>query len=386
MINFAVINLKNLIKNFIKLTFVICLAIGVMNIGDILIQKSKAINYADLLKNNFSISTSNIQDNFLKKIIVSELPEFASNITNTSGNSDEENNSQIDENTLSEETPIENQENLNTQNTQENTSDNNLKNISTSVISENNLSENYNTTYGSVKIKNETSCNLTNNILTPNVTYSDKSNILIFHTHTCESYTQTEANPYTPSGNFRTTDETHSVLQVGSVLSDSLTSKGFTVKHSRVYHDYPAYNGSYTRSSNTVSSLLTSAPTTQLVIDLHRDAIGSMSNYAPCVKIGDETVAQLMFVIGTNGGGLTHNNWQTNLKFAVKIQEKANELYPGLFRPIIVRNSRYNQNLADSACIIEVGATGNTLEQATRKYEIFIRSYIRSYETIRKYF
>ena len=29
----------------------------------------------------------------------------------------------------------------------------------------------------------------------------------------------------------------------------------------------------------------------------------------------------------------------------------------GLFRPIILRNSRYNQNLADFACIIEVGAT-----------------------------
>lgn len=37
----------------------------------------------------------------------------------------------------------------------------------------------------------------------------------------------------------------------------------------------------------------------------------------------------------------------------------------GLFRPIIIRNSRYNQNLADSAFIIEVGATGNTLEEAT---------------------
>ena len=106
-------------------------------------------------------------------------------------------------------------------------------------------------------------------------------------------------------------------------------------------------------------------PTTQLVIDLHRDAIGSMNNYAPSVKIGEDTVAQLMFVIGTNGGGLEHPNWKNNLKYAIKIQEKANELYPGLFKPIILRNSRYNQNLADAACIIEVGATGNTLEETT---------------------
>ena len=60
----------------------------------------------------------------------------------------------------------------------------------------------------------------------------------------------------------------------------------------------------------------------------------------------------------------THKAWQENLKFAIKIQEKANELYPGLFKPIILRNSGYNQELAKGASIIEVGATGNTLDQS----------------------
>ena len=36
----------------------------------------------------------------------------------------------------------------------------------------------------------------------------------------------------------------------------------------------------------------------------------------------------------------------------------------GLFKPIILRNSRYNQQLGKAACIIEVGATGNTLEES----------------------
>ena len=73
--------------------------------------------------------------------------------------------------------------------------------------------------------------------------------------------------------------------------------------------------------------------------------------------------AQIMFVIGTDGGGLEHQNWKQNLKMAVKIQKKANEMYPGLFRPIIIRNSRYNQHLTTGSFIIEVGATGNTLDQ-----------------------
>ena len=90
---------------------------------------------------------------------------------------------------------------------------------------------------------------------------------------------------------------------------------------------------------------------------------GNNSDYAPTVKIGEEIAAQLMFVIGTDGGSLVHPNWNNNLKNAIRVQQKANEMYPGLFKPIILRNSRYNQHVTDGAAIIEVGATGNTLEQ-----------------------
>ena len=100
-------------------------------------------------------------------------------------------------------------------------------------------------------------------------------------------------------------------------------------------------------------------PDTEILFDIHRDAIGD-SSYAPTVKIGDEYAAQMMFVIGSNGGGLEHPNWLKNLSLAVKIQKRANEKYPGLFKPIVLRNSRYNQHLAKGASIIEVGATGQT--------------------------
>ena len=56
---------------------------------------------------------------------------------------------------------------------------------------------------------------------------------------------------------------------------------------------------------------------------------------------------------------------------STKIQAKANEKYPGLFKPIVLRNSRYNQNLGRAACIIEVGATGNTLEQCINSMRYF---------------
>ena len=74
-------------------------------------------------------------------------------------------------------------------------------------------------------------------------------------------------------------------------------------------------------------------------------------------------------LFGTDGGGLTHPNWIQNLNTALYIQEKANTLYPGLFRPIILRNSRYNQHVSPGACIIEVGATGNTLDECLLSME-----------------
>ena len=225
----------------------------------------------------------------------------------------------------------------------------------------NNVPNNFTNTYDTVQIKNGTSYNLTLEMLKPDIEVNNKS-IIIFHTHTCESDTPTEEFNYIETGTYRTTDLNYSVARVGDELENQLKSYNYNVIHDKTYHDYPSYTGSYDRSLNTVRNILASNQDTDVIIDLHRDAIADYS-YAPTVKIGDEYAAQLMFVIGSDGGGLEHPNWQENLKFAVKIQEKANELYPGLFKPIILRNSRYNQHLAKGACIIEVGATGNTMEQ-----------------------
>lgn len=263
-----------------------------------------------------------------------------------------------------------NNENENNQNTNEenNTQQDEKENkepaklgVTTEIVTQNPIQESYNTLINDVKIKNETSFELTEETISNNLEIN-KENVLIFHTHTCESYTSSEKYPYEPTGNFRTTDLNFTVARVGDELSNWLTTYGFKVNHDTTYHDYPAYSGSYTRSLKTVQDILNSEPS-DIIIDLHRDAIGSKSTYDPTVKIGEDYAAQLMFVIGTNGGGLEHPNWEQNLSFAVQLQQKANELYPGLFKPMIVRNSRYNQHLGKAATIIEVGSTGNTLEQ-----------------------
>lgn len=168
--------------------------------------------------------------------------------------------------------------------------------LQTQVITQNPISENSNVTYKNVKIKNQTSYTLTEEMLNPDITIENK-NIVLFHTHSCESYTSSEKYPYTPTGTFRTTDLNFTVVRVGTELENQLKQYQYNVIHNTDYHDYPSYNGSYTRSLATVENILKTNPS-DIIIDVHRDAVGSRSDYAPTVKIGDtDEAAQIMFVI-----------------------------------------------------------------------------------------
>lgn len=141
----------------------------------------------------------------------------------------------------------------------------------------------YNTQIGSVPIRNESQYAVTEETIAQEVEYNFKK-MMIFHTHTCESYTSTDRFFYTPTGNFRTTDLNFSVARVGDELQKNLEQYGIEVIHDKTYHDYPNYSGSYGRSLKTVQNLLETHSDVNIVFDLHRDAIGD-SSYAPKVKI-----------------------------------------------------------------------------------------------------
>ena len=291
--------------------------------------------------------------NYLEEIIKTEISSIKG--------IEEIENKQVDEKTESEQTKTEDQnQNTNSQENEKITLASNQA-VTTEVVTPNPISDNANVQYGNVKIKNQTTFNLTEDILNPDIKIDNK-NILIFHTHSCESYTPSEKYQYTQTGNYRTTDKNYSVIRVGTELENYLKEYNINVIHDTSYHDYPSYTGSYTRSLETVENILKTNQA-DIIIDLHRDAVGSRPDYAPTVKIGDDYAAQIMFVIGTNEGGLWHPNWQQNLKFAVKVQQKAEEMYPGLFKPIMLTKSRYNQHTGKYANIMEIGSTGNTLDQ-----------------------
>lgn len=358
MINLAVIEIKDVIKYLVRLTIIITIVLtltryfssvstNIKNSAEEIRQESflgcldTVILSMGNVNNKQEDSTQQSLSSPLKMALEMELG-MMDNIKNKN-----------DEEEIKEETPAQTSEDIEE-----------LKEAETGLeteVQDSSVPEKFTSSYNTVKIKNETDIKLTKEILTPDVEINTKD-ILIYHTHSCESYTPTEKYSYEASGNFRTLNKERSVIRVGTELTKYMQNYGYNVIHDTNLYDYPSYSASYDRSYESVSKILDKNENLEVLFDLHRDAIGD-SSYAPTVKIGDEYAAQLMFVIGSNGGGGQHDNWQQNLKFAIKIQEKANELYPGLFKPIILRNSRYNQQLANGASIIEVGATGNTLEQ-----------------------
>ena len=86
----------------------------------------------------------------------------------------------------------------------------------TEVVTQNPISDGANTQIGSVKIKNQTDYQITEDMFNESPLTIDNKNIVLFHTHSCESYTPSEKYPYTQTGNFRTTDLNYTVTRVGT--------------------------------------------------------------------------------------------------------------------------------------------------------------------------
>jgi len=190
--------------------------------------------------------------------------------------------------------------------------------------------------------------------------------VLILHTHGSEAYTMPPGLEYEPTSECRTTDCTCNVVRVGDELAGVLEAAGLTVVHDTTLHDYPEYSGAYDRSLTTAKAYLEQYPSIQFILDVHRDAIsdGNGGMYKVVSDVAGQNAAQLSFVVGTDGGGLEHPLWQENLKLAAAITQCLAEDYPTLMRPITVRNSRYNQHLTTGTLLVEVGAAGNSLDEA----------------------
>ena len=179
----------------------------------------------------------------------------------------------------------------------------------------------------------------------------DGPQVLIVHSHGSEAYTPDRYNQYEESDSYRTEDLNYNVV---------LSERGISVLHDRTLHDVPDYNDAYPHSLASVEDYMEKYPSLVFVLDVHRDAVSDADgNQYKLVSAEEPHAAQMSFIMGN-----AYDGWQENLKLAIAIQQNLSADYPTLMRPITMLNYRYNQFVSPGAMLLEVGAAGNSLDEA----------------------
>ena len=229
---------------------------------------------------------------------------------------------------------------------------------------------------GGLSIKNETSYDINvsgmllegSQVRLPN----GEPQILIVHTHSSEAYTPAGLDRYEASDTNRTEDKEYNIVRVGDELTALLQQAGLNVIHDREIYDYPSYTGSYERSGAAVQSYLEQYPSIAIVIDMHRDALGANGVvYKTMAEESGVCASQVMLLVGTDDSGLYHPNWRSNLSLALYLQNAVSAVHPTLMRPVALVQQRYNQHLTGGSLILEVGSSGNTLQEALAAIRLF---------------
>lgn len=225
--------------------------------------------------------------------------------------------------------------------------------------------------YQNVRVRNVTETKSLNIERTlsqkPELQVKDKAKpaVLIFHTHTTESYQILDRDFYTTS-EARSNDPALNMVRVGEEIAEQLEKAGYTVIHDKTIHD-KNYTGAYGRSRETVQKHLKEHPEIQMVLDVHRDAMhrSDGSKLKPTVMIDGKKAAQIMIITGAQEGAVTNfPDWEKNLRFALQVQRKLETLYPGLTRPVLFSQRLYTMDLHPCNILLEMGSDVNTLDEA----------------------
>lgn len=189
---------------------------------------------------------------------------------------------------------------------------------------------------------------------------NDKPRILLYHTHSYETYSNN------PDGNYHSSDMSSSVRRVGQSLTNELSSRGLGVLHTLKVHD-EVYNTSYSTSNKTLNELLPKYPSVDITIDLHREGKDWSTESEKkameekyTANVNGERVAKFFFVVGEKNP----NAEQVN-KLANDLTKIAKEKYPDLILPVIKKpHGKFNQYMSKNGILVEIGSNSTTVEEA----------------------
>ncbi|MDD2619305.1 MAG: stage II sporulation protein P [Syntrophomonadaceae bacterium] len=186
--------------------------------------------------------------------------------------------------------------------------------------------------------------------------------VVFYCTHGAESYIP-------DSGRARCEGQRGLVNKVAAEMSNSLKTKGLDAEFINTLHDYPEYNNSYTKSRETVNSILESKQNILALFDIHRDSIPGLNN-SETVEINGKKSARILIIVGTDERK-PHDNWRENLDFAQRLSAQADKMYPGLIKAVRTKAGTYNQEYFPNSLLLELGSDINSFAEANYAGELF---------------
>ncbi|MBQ9624591.1 MAG: stage II sporulation protein P [Clostridia bacterium] len=194
-----------------------------------------------------------------------------------------------------------------------------------------------------------------------------KGRVLIYHTHITEAYAKTDSYFYEDSGENRTEDKEKNVARIGKELALILEKDyGIEVVHDTTNFEPPKLGTSYNRSLAMIEKRNKEKPF-DIYLDIHRDSFAY--NPGETITINGKSAARIMVVIGTGEGNngtpiLPKPDYKANYLYAKQLTDNINSQVKGLAKEVRVNKSRYNQHVSNRAVLIEMGYTGNNMDEA----------------------
>ena len=198
----------------------------------------------------------------------------------------------------------------------------------------------------------------------------EEPKIYLYNTHQSEEY-----KPST----FAEFSINPTVIMNDYILEDIFNKKGYkTIVETASIKDILNknnwnYANSYKASRILLEEKKATYPSLEYFIDIHRD---SLSRDKTTINIEEKDYAKVLFIIGEE-----NPNYQENLEFTEKINNKINAYYPGLSKGIYRKsgpgvNGVYNQDSSPHTILIEIGGYENTTNEVLNSTLAFSRCFM----------
>jgi len=208
-----------------------------------------------------------------------------------------------------------------------------------------------------IKLMNNEYTKYLSNVEEPVITEKTQPLIYLYNSHQTEEY---KASTYAEFSVNPT------VIMNNYILEDIFNKNGYKtiVEENSIKEILNNNNWNYTYSYKASRQLLENSiikyPSLKYFIDIHRD---SLPHDKTTININNKDYAKVIFLIG-----LENPKYQENLEFTEKINNKINELYPGLSKGIYKKggpgvNGVYNQDFSPYTILIEIGGYENTTNE-----------------------